>query len=72
MNPTTVRVDVNVCGGWEVALSDETDRVACKTLEEARQVARRTAADRRPYELIVRDAYHRVLQHELVSDSQAR
>jgi len=72
MNPTTVRVDVNVRGAWEVALSGEADRVTCATLQEARRVARRRAADRRPCELIVRDAYHRVLQHELVVSREAR
>ena len=70
MNPTTVRVDINRRGAWEVALSDRPDRVTCETLEEASRVAYRCAADRQPCELIVCDAYHRVLQHELVTNAE--
>jgi hypothetical protein len=66
VNPTTVRVDLNVRGAWEVALSGQGERVVCRTLEEASRVAHRCAADRRPCELIVCDAYHRVVHHELV------
>jgi hypothetical protein len=67
MNLRTVRVDLNVRGAWEIMLSDERERVTCKTLEEASRVAHRCAADRQPCELIVCDAYHRVLDHELVT-----
>jgi hypothetical protein len=66
MNPAKVRVDLNLRGAWEVALSDQANRLTCKTLEEASHVAYRFAADRRPCELIVCDAYHRVLHHELI------
>jgi hypothetical protein len=72
MNPRTVRVDISVRGAWEVALSDRDDRVTCETLEEASRVAYRCAADRRPCELIVCDAYHRVLQRELINGSASR
>lgn len=72
MNPMTVRVDLNVRGAWEVALSDQCERVTCKTLEEATRAAYRCAADRRPCELIVCDAYHRVLHHELVNSAGER
>jgi hypothetical protein len=57
MNPTTVRVEPNVCGAWEVSVPDQPSGVTCKTVDEARVVARRCAADRRPCELIIRDAY---------------
>ena len=67
MDLRTVRVDLHVRGAWEIMLSDERERVTCKTLEEASRVAHRCAADRRPCELIVRDAYHRVLDRELVN-----
>jgi hypothetical protein len=70
MNPITVCVDHNVRGAWDIELSDERDPVTCKTLDEATRVAYRCAADRRPCELIVRDAYHRVLRHELVNGEQ--
>ena len=66
MDSTTVSVDLNIRGAWEISLSDQCEPVTCKTLEEARSVARRCAAARQPCELTVRDAYHRVLQHELI------
>jgi hypothetical protein len=72
MSPTTVRVDLNVRGRWEVALSDRGDRVRCETLEEASRVAYRCAAERQPCELIVCDAYHRVLHHELIKGGGER
>ena len=72
MNLTTVRVDFSVRGAWEVALSDLGERVTCETLEEASRVAYRCAADRRPSELIVCDAYHRVVHHELIDGREGR
>jgi hypothetical protein len=66
-----VCVDLNVRGAWDVELSDERVPMTCKTLDEAARVAYRCAADRRPCELIVRDAYHRVLRHELVNGEHA-
>lgn len=72
MNLTTVRVDIGVRGGWEVALSDRGERVTCETLEEASRVAYRCAADRRPSELIVCDAYHRVVHRELIDSRDGR
>ena len=63
MNLVTVRVDVGLRGAWEVELSDQRQRVTCSTLAEASRVAHRCAAQRRP---IVRDAYHRVLDRELI------
>jgi hypothetical protein len=66
MNLTTVRVDISTRGVWEVALPDRGERLMCETLEEANRVAYRCAADRRPSELIVCDAYHRVVHRELV------
>lgn len=66
MNPTTVRVDISVQGAWEVALPDRRERVRCESLEEASRVAYQCAGDRRPCELIIRDAYHRVLQRQMI------
>jgi hypothetical protein len=66
MNPTTVRVDISARGAWEVSLSDRGDHVTCETLEDASRVAYRYALDRPPCELIVCDAYHRVVQRELI------
>ena len=72
MNPMTVRVDLNARGGWQIELSDQRERVTCKTLEDATRAAYRCAAARRPCELIVRDAYHRVLHHELINGGGER
>ena len=72
MNPATVRVDINGRGGWDVALPDRGDRVTCETLEEASRVAYRCAADRQPCELIVCDAYHRVVRRELIKSGASR
>jgi hypothetical protein len=66
MNEMTVRVDRTVHGLWEIAMPDERAPLMCKTLEEASRVAYRCAADRWPCELIVLDAYHRVLRHEQI------
>jgi len=72
MTLTTVRVDISGRGAWEIALPDAGERVTCGTLEEASRVAHRCAADRRPSELIVRDAYHRVLRRELIDGRDGR
>jgi hypothetical protein len=56
MNPKTARVDFNARGAWEIVLSDQRETVLCGTLGEASREARRCATDRRPCELIVRDA----------------
>ena len=66
MNPARVRVDLGPRGAWEVVLPGRVDRLRCKTLEEASRIAHRLAAARRPCELIVHDAYHRVVEHELI------
>jgi hypothetical protein len=63
---TSVRVDRNQHGGWEIVLPDQTDHVICATLEDAKRIAHLCAAQRHPCELIVRDAYHRVLDHEYI------
>ena len=66
MNLARVRVDLSPRGAWEVAVPDSVDRLRCRTLEEASRMAHRLAAARRPCELIVHDAYHRVVEHELM------
>ena len=66
MNLERVRVDLSPRGAWEVVLPERVDRLRCKTLQEASRMAHRLAAARRPCELIVHDAYHRVVEHELI------
>ena len=68
--PVTVWVDPGGRGAWDVALPDADEHIICETLEEASKIAYRCAADRRPSELIVRDAYHRVLRREQISGQQ--
>ena len=72
MNPPTVRVDISASRGWEVALPDQAERVTCETQEEASPLAYRCATDRRPCELIIRDAYHRVLQRQAITPRDRR
>jgi hypothetical protein len=66
MNRTTVSVDISARGAWEVVLPDRRERLTRETLEEASRLAYRCATDRRPCELIIRDAYHRVLQRKMI------
>ncbi len=64
--PKTVRVDRNRSGAWEIELSAQDAVVSCETLDDARWVAYLCASRRHPCELVVRDAYHRVLCRELI------
>jgi hypothetical protein len=66
MSVRTVRVDLNGSGDWEIELSGRESVVTCETLADAQRVAYLFAARRRPCELIIRDAYHSVLRHELI------
>jgi len=61
---TTIRVDGRN-GGWEVAVSEPDEHVPSGSLEEARRVAYDRAAATGPCEVVVRDAYHRVVQREV-------
>lgn len=67
----TVLVERDEHGGWSVALPER--QVTCETLDDARRIAYLCVAHTRPCELIVRDAYHRVLHRELIDgDHPAR
>lgn len=68
--PVTIRVEHDAHGGWSVTLPDH--RVTCETLDDARRVAYLCAARARPCQLIVHDAYHRVLQRELIGGRRDR
>jgi hypothetical protein len=63
--PIAICVDPNGRGAWDVALPDEPRHLTCQTLEGARNLAHLNAASRHPCELIVHDAYHRVIQREI-------
>jgi hypothetical protein len=60
----TIRVDFNHHDAWEVTLPDPDGTLTCETLDDARCLARLCAARRRPCELVIRDAYHRVVVRE--------
>jgi len=57
-----IRVDFSTHGNWRIDLDDVS--IACETLEAARRIACREAVRRRPCEVLVRDAYHRVIERE--------
>ncbi len=58
-----VRVGLHRSGDWEIAFSGERERLRCRTLREAQRVANHCASQVGACELVVLDAYHRVLQH---------
>lgn len=60
----SIQVDFDGHGGWEVGIDEA--RISCRSLSEARRIASLQAADRRPCELVVRDAYHRVITRERI------
>lgn len=70
MSDSTVHVDVNCGGGWEVILPGKHHGVTFETLDEAQRVAYVCAAQRHPCELVVRDAYHRVLHREFIDGGE--
>jgi len=72
MPTSTVQVCADHRGGWEVELPDRSAHVSCETLDEARTLAYRHAAQMRPCDLVVRDAYDRVLAHQLIAESTDR
>jgi hypothetical protein len=64
--PSTVRVSLNSHGDWEVVVPDR-GPVTCRDLSQARRVGSLFAARSSPCELIVQDAYHHVIHHEVFS-----
>jgi hypothetical protein len=65
--PLMVRVDTNDHGGWDVAVPDRSEHITCESLDDARRIAYLCATHRGPCELVVCDAYHRVVGRELVT-----
>ncbi len=62
---STINVERGRRGDGRVA-SDENGPVSCETLGDAKRVAYILAAGRQPCQLVVRDAYHRVVARELI------
>jgi len=63
----TVRVLLNARGQWEVVLPDRRRPLRCRDLEEAQRVAYAFAERSRPCEVVVHDAYHRVVRRDLIN-----
>lgn len=70
MRPRTVRVEMKQHGDWVVALPNGA-HVDCETLDAAKRVVFLSAARRQTCDLIIHDAYHRVLYHEHIDGSHA-
>ena len=62
----TIRVERTTRGRWQVAAPDR-ERILCETLDEARHAAYVSAARVSACELVVHDAYHRVLSCDRVN-----
>jgi hypothetical protein len=54
-----------------VVLPDGRDSVTCETLDDACRLAVVYAVRILPCELVVRDAYHRVIDHEMINRRSA-
>ena len=67
-DPVTICVDPNGRGAWSVAIPDAPRRITCENLEDARRVGHLSVADGRQCELVVHDAYYRVIGREIVHD----
>jgi hypothetical protein len=72
MSTVTVHTRTDRRGDWDVELPDRSARVTCQTIDEARTVAREYAQKAaQPCEVIVRDAYNRVMVRELIDHSSS-
>lgn len=67
--PMTVNVDRTLRGAWEVRFP-RGGRVICPTLDAAVREGHRYGAEGEGCELVIHDAYHRVLRREFVSGGQ--
>ena len=64
---TEVRVDRGQSGAWEVLLPDGQICAVCDTIDDARRKARLVAGRRHPCEIVIRDAYHRVIDRQSIA-----
>ena len=70
MSTVTVHTRTDHRGDWDVELPDRSGRVTCQSIDEARSVALQYAEKAaQPCEVIVRDAYNRVMLRELIDHS---
>jgi hypothetical protein len=63
----TVRVLLNARGQWEVVLPGRRRPLRCRDLDEAQRTAYVFAERSRPCEVVVHDAYHRVVRRDLIN-----
>jgi hypothetical protein len=57
----TIYVHTDHRGGWEVAIPDQPQPIHCASLPEAEDTARRLASGTDACDLVVHDAYERVV-----------
>lgn len=69
--PIQVCVVHHPLGRWEVVSLTGRSGIPCETLEDARRIAYLSVAHGGDCELIVRDAYHRVVEHGLIRGNSA-
>jgi hypothetical protein len=65
--PTQVHVRHSHAGSWEIEIPGRDVHVRCESFDDARRIAYLCAAHCHPSELIVYDAYDRVMQHEHIT-----
>jgi hypothetical protein len=70
--PATAEVCHTARGMWGVLLPGQTERLTCETLTVAKRIGTRWAEANPPSELIVRDAYHRVVLRRSFGDGEPR
>ncbi len=66
-NSTMISVERGRRGDWQVVVNDEHGPISCQTLSDAQWVAYLLAAERQPCQIVIRDAYHRVVERELIA-----
>lgn len=70
VSTVTVHSCIDSRGDWDVEFPDRDTRVTCRTIGEARSLALEYAAKApQPCEVIVRDAYDRVMLRALIDRS---
>lgn len=64
-----VQVRISRLGGWQVSVPGDHGPLGCENLDEARRIAQQCVAHGHARELIVYDAYDRVLERKLIDES---
>jgi hypothetical protein len=64
MSPTLIEIQRRRGDEWEVAVSSRQQRLICPTFQEAARRGYQLAADEADCEVVVHDAYHRVVRRE--------